>query len=74
VEQALSEAKKALEGGDVEHMRRAHESLTRVSQTLAEAAYRQATARSAGGANAEKEPQDAEVVDAEYENVGDRKD
>jgi molecular chaperone DnaK len=77
VEQALSEARKALAGEDVEQIRRAHESLGRVAQTLAEAASRQATAGSAGGvspdAAAAPQPQDADIVDAEYENVGDRK-
>ena len=50
VEQALGEAREALKGDDIERIRRAQEGLTRASQTLAEAMYRQSRAAPAARA------------------------
>ncbi|HYS18180.1 MAG TPA: molecular chaperone DnaK [Candidatus Binatia bacterium] len=71
IEQALGEAREAVKGDDVERLRRAQESLTRVSKTLSEAAYREAR----GGSNGPQSsgPPKDDVVDAEFKNVDDRK-
>jgi molecular chaperone DnaK len=71
IEQALAEAREAVKGDDLERIRRAQESLTRVSQTLSDAAYRQARSGS-NGPQSSGQPQD-DVVDAEFKNVDDRK-
>ncbi|MGH9362665.1 MAG: molecular chaperone DnaK, partial [Thermoanaerobaculia bacterium] len=52
VEEALVEAKKALEGEDVGELERAAEKLTAASHKLAEAVYRQAEAGATAGAGA----------------------
>src|SRR5204863_1194007 len=76
VEQALAEAKEALRADDPERIRRVHESLTRVAQTLAQAAYREARApggpqpgAAAPGGGAQGE---GDVVDAEFEDTSDQ--
>jgi molecular chaperone DnaK len=73
IEQALSDAREALKGEDIERIRRAQESLTRVSHTLAEAMYRQTTSGAAGGPRSSGKPNEGEVVDAEFKDVEDRK-
>jgi molecular chaperone DnaK len=76
VEQALAEAKEALRADDPERIRRAHESLTRVAQTLAQAASREV--RSPGGpqpgaaASGGGAPGEGDVVDAEFEDTSDQ--
>ena len=50
VENALADAKKALEGGDAKAMNAARERLTQASHKLAEAMYKQAQAQPQGGA------------------------
>ena len=77
VEDALAEAREALKGEDVERMKRAQESLTRASHKLAEIMYREAQAQP-GGAGAASEqgpagPKEGEVVDADFEDLGDKK-
>jgi molecular chaperone DnaK len=72
VEQALSEAREAINGNDVERIRRAHDELTRVAQKLADAAYRQTRTGPAAGPQATSQGQDGDVVDAEFEDT-DRK-
>jgi molecular chaperone DnaK len=72
IEQALNEAKDALKGNDVERIRRAQDGLTRVAQTLADAAYRQSRSGPAPGPQASSQGQDGDVVDAEFEDT-DRK-
>jgi molecular chaperone DnaK len=73
VEQALAEARDALQSEDVDRMKRANESLTRITRMLTEAAYRQATGGGPTGASGGGAPQDGDVVDAEFHDVDDRK-
>ena len=81
VKAAIEPLKKAIEGQDVDEIKRLSEELTQASHKLAEAMYQQAsTSDSQGqaghsGANAEKgssEPED-DVVDADFEEVKDGK-
>ena len=81
VENAIADAKKALEGGDKATMDKARETLTQASHKLAEQMYK-ATQPPQGGAgpsagadassngNAKK---DEGVIDAEYVDVEDKK-
>jgi molecular chaperone DnaK len=71
VEQALSEARDAIAGEDRERIRRAQESLTRMSSVLQQAMAREATA--GAGAQAGDRPGNGDVVDAEFEDVDQRK-
>ncbi len=76
-EDALSEAKKALEGQDIEAIKAAGEKLQEVGHKLAEIVYSNAHHASAqqpqgGAADAQQKPQD-DVVDADYEVVDDDK-
>ncbi|WP_311436941.1 molecular chaperone DnaK [Fannyhessea vaginae] len=76
-EDALSEAKKALEGQDIEAIKAAGEKLQEVGHKLAEIVYSNAQQASAqqpqgGAADAQQKPQD-DVVDADYEVVDDDK-
>jgi molecular chaperone DnaK len=79
VEEALNEAKEALKGEDVERIKRAQDSLTRASHKLAEVMYRDAQqAQTPPGAGqrpsgATGGPKEGEVVDAEFEDLGDKK-
>jgi molecular chaperone DnaK len=71
IERALGEAREALKGDDVERIRRAQESLTQVSRTLAEALHRQTT--SGAGRETPGGSKEGDVVDAEFEDASDRK-
>jgi molecular chaperone DnaK len=85
VENALADAKKALEGGDAAAMNSARERLTQASHKLAEAMYRQAQPQGAPGADPQAGPppgangtasekkKDEGVIDAEYVDVEDKK-
>jgi molecular chaperone DnaK len=73
VEEALNEAREAIKGDDIERIRRAHESLTQASRTLAEAMYRQTTSGPAGGPQGSGQPPQGDVVDAEFKDADDRK-
>jgi molecular chaperone DnaK len=89
VENALADAKKALEGGDKAAMDHARENLTKTSHKLAEAMYRAAQPAAgqpgaqpgpeagAGaaprGGNGEAKKGDGGVIDAEYVDVEDKK-
>ena len=78
VEDALAEAREALKGEDLDRMKRAQERLTRASHKLAEIMYRetQAQPRSAGApgdGQSSAGPKEGEVVDAEFEDLGDKK-
>jgi molecular chaperone DnaK len=85
VENALADAKKALEGGDGAAMNSARERLTQASHKLAEAMYRQAQPQGAPGAGPQAGPppgangaasekkKDEGVIDAEYVDVEDKK-
>jgi molecular chaperone DnaK len=71
VEQALADTRDALRSDDMDRIRRAHDSLTRVAQTLGQAAQRPSPGGRTGPAAGE--PQDGEVVDAEFTDTDERK-
>jgi molecular chaperone DnaK len=84
IDEALAEAREALKGEDVERIKRAHETLTRATHKLAEVMYRETS--EPGGAGAKPGPQgspgqtagpggpkEGEVVDAEFEDLGEKK-
>ena len=87
VENAVADAKKALEGGDAQAMNSARERLTQASHKLAEAMYR--AAQPAGGpqgapgagpqpgtngqAQGGEKKKDEGVIDAEYVDVDEKK-
>jgi len=83
VDDALTEAREALKTDDLERMKRAQESLTKASHKLAEVMYREAQAQGAGAPGAGGAPTDGhgsaggpkegEVVDAEFEDLGEKK-
>ena len=68
-EAAIADAKKALEGSDVEAIKAAGESLQSVAYELAQVVYADAQQQSDGAAGAQ--PADDDVVDADYEVVDD---
>jgi molecular chaperone DnaK len=84
VENALADAKKALEGGEVAAMNGARDRLTQASHKLAEAMYKATSAQpgaeapgagpagAAPGGNGEAK-KDEGVIDAEYVDVEDKK-
>jgi molecular chaperone DnaK len=80
VEEALAAAREALKSEDVERMKSAQETLTRASHKLAEIMYREAQrqAQPPGGApggdgRTAPGPKEGEVVDADFEDLGDKK-
>ena len=80
VDEALAEAREALKGEDVERIQRAHEGLTKASHKLAEIMYRESAQPGAGptepagkGSAAGGGPKEGEVVDAEFEDLGEKK-
>ena len=68
-ETAIADAKKALEGSDVEAIKAAGESLQSVAYELAQVVYADAQQQTGGTAGAQ--PADDDVVDADYEVVDD---
>ena len=68
-EDAIADAKKALEGSDVEAIKAAGESLQSVAYELAQVVYADAQQQTDGAAGAQ--PADDDVVDADYEVVDD---
>ena len=68
-EAAIADAKKALEGSDVEAIKAAGESLQSVAYELAQGVYADAQQQTDGAAGAQ--PADDDVVDADYEVVDD---
>ncbi len=68
LESAISEARKAMETGGADNLKRATETLTKASHKLAEVMYQQAGAQPAGGAQppptADEKPKD-DVIEAE---------
>ncbi|MDB1829644.1 molecular chaperone DnaK [Collinsella aerofaciens] len=68
-EAAIADAKKALEGSDVEAIKAAGESLQSVAYELAQVVYADAQQQADGAAGAQ--PADDDVVDADYEVVDD---
>jgi len=76
IDDALAEAKEALKADEVERMKRAQETLTKASHKLAEAMYREAQAGKSGatqGPTGPSGPKEGEVVDAEFEDLGEKK-
>ena len=74
-EAAIADAKKVLEGSDVDAIKQAGEKLQEVAYKLAQMVYAEAQQASAGGdAPADSGNADDEVVDADYEVVDDDKD
>jgi molecular chaperone DnaK len=78
IDEALAEAREALKGEDVARMKRAQDTLTRAAHKLAEVMYQSQSqpGASAGGPAADgpaSGPKEGEVVDAEFEDLGDRK-
>ena len=87
VENAVADAKKALESNDKSQMDRARENLTKASHKLAEQMYKAAQAQPGPGAGAGPAPgagaqpganggsqkKDEGVIDAEYVDVEDKK-
>jgi molecular chaperone DnaK len=72
VEQALADARDALRSDDMDRIRRAHENLTRVAQTLGQAASREARGGPQAGGAPSGAPRDGEVVDAEFTDTDER--
>ena len=68
-ESAIADAKKALDGSDVEAIKAAGESLQSVAYELAQVVYADAQQQTDGAAGAQ--PADDDVVDADYEVVDD---
>ena len=68
-EAAIADAKKALEGSDVEAIKAAGESLQSVAYELAQVVYADAQQQTDGAAGAQ--PADDDVVDADYEVLDD---
>jgi molecular chaperone DnaK len=77
VDQALADARDALRSDDMDRIRRAHDNLTRIAQTLSQAVQREVRAGAGGGPQTggapSGSPQDAEVVDAEFTDTNERK-
>ena len=70
VEDAIAEAKKSLEGTDIDAIKAAGEKLTAASQKLAQVVYSATQDATAAGADAA--PSDDDVVDADYDVVDDK--
>ena len=70
VEDAIAEAKKSLEGTDIDAIKAAGEKLTAASQKLAQVVYSATQDATAAGADAA--PSDDDVVDADSEVVDDK--
>jgi molecular chaperone DnaK len=81
VDEALAETKEALKGEDVDRITQAQEKLTRASHKLAEVMYRDASQAGACSTTGGKPgapgqpggPKEGEVVDAEFEDLGEKK-
>jgi len=75
IETAIEELKKAMEGDDAEAIRTKTEALATASHKLAEVMYQQAQASAAGAESTETAAGGGrdDVVDAEFEEVDDKK-
>ncbi|MEK6530638.1 MAG: Hsp70 family protein, partial [candidate division NC10 bacterium] len=80
IEDALNEAREALKGDDMNRITRAQENLMKASHKLAEIMYREAQAKAgarstdAGAADpAKSKAPEGDVVDAEFEDLGEKK-
>lgn len=69
IEQAISDAKEAIKGSDIENIKKARETLLNASHKLAEQIYQEAAAKAKSDASSESKPKEEEgkdkVVDAE---------
>jgi molecular chaperone DnaK len=77
IQQALDELKKVMEGDNAEEIKQKTEALATASHKLAEAMYKHGQAAEGAGAAAGEEaagPAEEGVVDAEFEEVDDKKD
>jgi len=72
IENALAELKKAMEGDDADAIRQKTETLAQASHKLAEFMYKQAQQEGEAAAGS-AEKKDDDVVDAEFEDVDDKK-
>ena len=80
-ETALNELREALKADDLERIKKSQEAVTQASHKLAEAMYRDAQAKSQPGAAGTPQPGAAadggapkgDVVDAEFEDLGEKK-
>jgi molecular chaperone DnaK len=81
IDDALAETREALKGEDVERITRAQEALTKATHKLAEVMYQASQPGSAGTpggsqgptAGQAAGPKEGEVVDAEFEDLGEKK-
>ncbi len=85
IDDALGEAKEALKTDDLDRMKRAQDTLSKAAHKLGEVMYREAQAQAgqqqpgpgagpqAGGAGRPSGPKEGEVVDAEFEDLGEKK-
>src|SRR5437879_10430738 len=86
IDDALAEAKEALKTDDLDRMKRAQDTLSKAAHKLGEVMYREAQAQAgqqppgpgagsqAGGAAGRPSgPKEGEVVDAEFEDLGEKK-
>ncbi len=83
IDEALAEAKEALKAEDLDRMKRAQETLSKASHKLAEIMYREAQGQAGqqpqpgaspqAGAGKPSGPKEGEVVDAEFEDLGEKK-
>jgi molecular chaperone DnaK len=80
IEAAMSEAREALKGDDLDRIKRAQEELTRASHKLAEAMYREAQTQAKPGAGPSGADGEAgqggakgDVIDAEFKDLGEKK-
>jgi molecular chaperone DnaK len=86
IEEALNQAREALKSEDYDRIKRAHDDLMRSSHKLAEIMYREAQAQPGGGGGQpsgaagggrpgapSSGPKEGEVVDAEFEDLGEKK-
>jgi molecular chaperone DnaK len=79
IDDAMAEAKEALKTDDVGRMKQAQENLTRAAHKLAEIMYRESQGQGQppggqpGAGPTTGGPKEGEVVDAEFEDLGDKK-
>jgi len=80
IEDALNEAREALKGDDINRITRAQENLMKASHKLAEIMYREAQAKAGAGSTdagaadqAKSKAPEGDVVDAEFEDLGEKK-
>jgi molecular chaperone DnaK len=84
IDDALAEAKEALKTDDLDRMKRAQETLSKAAHKLGEVMYREAQAQGGqasgqgagpqpGAGGRPSGPKEGEVVDAEFEDLGEKK-